>query len=176
MTVKIGKLLPDGRVRHIEVSATDGTETAFKLKTFYSTGKRLDALLELGNLVYIGSSPGGRFSGINDTLHCHAEIRDNKKSPNKHGSQTAKDKETFLNPKENCFLFENGQWTFQAQKKNTLSQLTVYAVHDKGFSRKWASDATWSQLTREAQKENESYCLFNSKNKLVATILKTQLQ
>jgi hypothetical protein len=176
MKVKIGKLLPDGRIRYIEVSVVERKKIAAKLKTFYSIDKRLDALLDLGNLVYIGSSPNGRFSGINDPLHCCSEIRDNKKSPNKHAAQIVRNREAFFNPKENCFLFENGTWTVQAQKENSLSHLTAYVINDKGFSRKWISDTTWNQLTQEAKKENESYYFFNSQNKLVANILKTQLQ
>jgi hypothetical protein len=176
MKVKIGKLLPDGRVRHIEISSVEERKIAFMLKTFYSNDRQLDALLELGNLVYIGSSPCGKFGGINDGLHCYAEIRDNKKSLNKHGAQITNNKETFLNPKENCFFFENGKWTVQLQEKDTLSQLTVYSVKDKDFSREWISGLTWRQLLQKSGEENKSYYLFNKKNKLVASILKSQLQ
>jgi hypothetical protein len=177
MKVQIGKLLPDGRVRYIEVFSAEGLkETAAKLKTFYSSDRRLDALLELGNLNYMGSTPYGRYRNINTGPHCYALIRDEKKSPNKHGAQITGNREKFFSTKETCFLFESGKWTVKPQQKDSLSHLTVYAVNDKGISRKWINGLTWRQLIQKAKEENESYYFFGTNEKLVTSILKSQLQ
>lgn len=59
---QIGKVLPDGKVRHIKAYLENTIdEISQKLRVFYSSEKRVDALLSLGDIDVLGPSPFGRW-------------------------------------------------------------------------------------------------------------------
>lgn len=93
----IGKVLPDGSIKHItlydEFDCYVHGDIAPILKNFYSWKGRLDALLDLGNLYKLNPNPTDKFNNnINDTINCKAAIRDRKQNENKHGYIISKDK------------------------------------------------------------------------------------
>lgn len=60
MSIQIGKLLPDGSVRHIKaLHETLSKDLVRKLRVFYPNDRRVDALLSLGDIQKLGPSPYG---------------------------------------------------------------------------------------------------------------------
>jgi hypothetical protein len=186
MTVRIGKLLPDGQIRHIEVFETgELEEIAFRLKNFYSTEKRLDALLDLGNLYRLGATPYGRYKWYDDILHCQAAIRDDNGSKKKHETAVSCDREFFTQSAEVCFLHENGNWLILAGKRmisiatpeiirqavlRPLEKLEVYSgLSASSFSKLHEDFAGWKELEEFACSKNQTLCVFR-KNRLVKII------
>lgn len=81
MSLYIGKQQESEVIKYTSVSWTPFYNgVASKLKNFYPTPKRVEALLELGNLVGLGATPYGKYSWDEgyDCIHCRAEIRDDK--------------------------------------------------------------------------------------------------
>ena len=55
MSIQIGKLLPDGSVRHIKaLHETLSKDLVRKLRVFYPNDRRVDALLSLGDIQTLG--------------------------------------------------------------------------------------------------------------------------
>ena len=64
MSIQIGKLLPDGSVRHIKaLHETLSKDLVRKLRVFYPNDRRVDALLSLGDIQKLGPSPYGKWTG-----------------------------------------------------------------------------------------------------------------
>lgn len=77
MNLYIGKLQNDGVVRYIAVPYEEQYNDVPRiLGTFYSTDARVEALINLGNLVTLQPSPYKKWKGQSDTVNCRAEIRD----------------------------------------------------------------------------------------------------
>lgn len=56
MSIQIGKLLPDGSVRHIKaLHETLSKDLVRKLRVFYPNDRRVDALLSLGDIQKAGT-------------------------------------------------------------------------------------------------------------------------
>ena len=82
MSIQIGKLLPDGSVRHIKaLHETLSKDLVRKLRVFYPNDRRVDALLSLGDIQKLGPSPYGKWTGTGDTVHCFSKIRDGRETP-----------------------------------------------------------------------------------------------
>ena len=75
MSIQIGKLLPDGSVRHIKaLHETLSKDLVRKLRVFYPNDRRVDALLSLGDIQKLGPSPYGKWTGTGDTVHRQASL------------------------------------------------------------------------------------------------------
>lgn len=114
MSLYIGNKQESGIIKYVSVSWSPFyNQVATKLKKFYPTQKRVDDLLELGNLMFVGSTPYGKYNWDEgyDSLHCRAEIRDNKEKKGKHlpryGSETE-----FLKLEGHLFLFKDDKWHY----------------------------------------------------------------
>jgi hypothetical protein len=175
MKVKIGKLLPDGTVRHIEAEHQKTPETTIHLlKNFYSTEKRIDALLDLGTLSMLGATPY-RKKRNNSEMQCRSYIRDEKRSSNKYEAKIAGSKELFLQSEGTCFLYQNGCWEVETNK-NSLAGLTIYRIEPKGgLSSIETGKINWRCLAEKSKKENQTYYLFRD-DQLVTIIFKPQIQ
>jgi hypothetical protein len=186
MKVKIGKLLPDGQIRHIEVFETGKLDkTAFRLKNFYLTEKRLDALLDLGNLYRLGATPYGKCKQYDDLLYCCAAIRDESGSKKKHEATVSGNKELFIRSADVCFLHENGQWSILAGKRtisianpeiirqairHPLENIEVYSgLSASSFSKHHEDFAGWKELKEFACSKKQTLYIFR-RNRLVKTI------
>ncbi|GAB6013578.1 hypothetical protein [Viscerimonas tarda] len=186
MKVRIGKLLPNGNVRHIDLLNVEKPEkTAFTLKNFYSVEKRLDALLDLGNLNRLNSSPYGKYRWYGDKVHCHAAIRDDNGSRKRNEAMITARREIFTNPVELCFLYENGNWTILfgkrsenidfAQVLNVIKwkpffNLEIYEFEkDNRFAKNHIAFADWKELEEYAERENKPVYVFRN-NRLATTI------
>jgi hypothetical protein len=188
MRVKIGKLLPNGCIRHIEVfHEGESNSTAFVLKNFYSTDKRVDALLDLGNLNNIGPSPYGKRMShtVEDMVHCFAAIRDDGANKKKNEALESGNREAFTRLAELCYLYENGKWTVLIGKysgnieypgilrlawRQSFADLEIFEFQ-KGneLSKVYANFSDWKELVAYADTENKTLYVFRN-NRLVSTI------
>jgi hypothetical protein len=192
MTVRIGKLLPDGQIRHIEVfEAGEMEEIAPRLKNFYSTEKRLDALLDLGNLYRLGATPYGKYKWYDDLLHCHAAIRDDNGSKKKHEAAVSCNREFFTQSADVCFLHENGNWLILVGKRTIsianpeiirqamrrpLENLEVYSGKSaSGFSKLHENFDGWKAIEDYAGTQSRTLHVFRH-NRLVKTINHSQIK
>ncbi|GAB6013604.1 hypothetical protein [Viscerimonas tarda] len=186
MNVKIGKLLPDGNVRHIDLLNVEEPEkTAFTLKNFYSVEKRLDALLDLGNLNNLNPSPYGKYRWYGDKVHCYAAIRDDGASKRKNEALLSESRDVFAKAVELCFLYENGNWTILFGKRsenidfaqvlnvikwNPFLHLEIYEFEkDNRFAKNHIAFADWKELEEYAERENKPVYVFRN-NRLAVTI------
>lgn len=118
------------------------------IRNFYKTPEKVSALIDLGNLEWLGPSPYKKNKGDEDIVNCDSKIRDRKLSPGKHGSSTVTSEEQLMeqfsrshytytrsdqrNYRINCcFLFEDGKW-YALVGGHKESIVTV----DKSFLRK----------------------------------------
>lgn len=111
MSIQIGKLLPDGSVRHIKaLHETLSKDLVRKLRVFYPNDKRVDALLSLGDIQKLGPSPYGKWTGTGDVIHCFSKIRDGRETPRQSASRIADNADIFGRMEDTCLLFDNGRW------------------------------------------------------------------
>lgn len=115
MSIQIGKLLPDGSVRHIKaLHEMLSGDLARKLRVFYPNEKRVDALLSLGDIHTLGPSPYGRWTGHGDAVHCFSKIRDGREAPRQFMARVADNADIFNRMEDTCLLFDNGKWHVMA--------------------------------------------------------------
>ena len=111
MSIQIGKLLPDGSVRHIKaLHETLSKDLVRKLRVFYPNEKRVDALLSLGDIHVLGPSPYGKWVGYGDAVHCFSKIRDGREQPRQFPARRADNTDIFSRMADTCLLFAGGKW------------------------------------------------------------------
>lgn len=189
----IGKKLPDGKVKYIEVHY-DGyfSWTGRILRTFYRTEKRVDALLELGHLSSIGSTPYGKNlmpPKDLDHIHCRAYIRDFGHTDKEFLPQTVPNKEQFFDDASIAYLYEDGKW-YQSCLEHiqdisschlthyeepypiypNIGQCEIYSVNDySALQRLSPRPKYWKQLEELADEEQKTFYVFR-KDKLIKII------
>lgn len=189
----IGKKLPDGKVKYIEVHY-DGyfSWTGRILRTFYRTEKRVDALLELGHLSSIGSTPYGKNlmpPKDLDHIHCRAYIRDFGHTDKEFLPQTAPNKEQFFDDAGIAYLYENGKWV-QSYRKHiqdisscllthyeepdsnypNIGQCKIYSVNSNSTLQCLSQPPQfWEQLEELATEEQKIFYVFRN-NRLIKTV------
>lgn len=190
----IGKKLPDGKVKYIEVHY-DGyfSWTGRILRTFYRTEKRVDALIELGSLSSLGGTPYGKNlmppNGL-DHVHCRAHIRDFGWKDEESLPQTALNKEQFFEDASIAYLYENGRW-YQScgehiqdisssllthyEEPDTIypniGQCEIYSVDSSStLQRLNQPPRYWKQLEDLATEEQKTFYVFR-KNRLIKTVV-----
>lgn len=189
----IGKKLPDGKVKYIEVHY-DGnfSWTGRILRTFYRTEKRVDALLELGHLSSIGSTPYGKNlmpPKDLDHIHCRAYIRDFGHTDKEFMPQTAPNKEQFFDDAGIAYLYENGKWV-QSYRKHiqdisscllthyeepdsnypNIGQCKIYSVNSNSTLQCLSQPPQfWEQLEELATEEQKIFYVFRN-NRLIKTV------
>lgn len=188
MNLYIGKLQNDGVVKYIALPYPDQHPyVPHILKTFYSTEKRVDALLELGNLVTLQPSPYKKWGGCDDKINCRAEIRDDGEKKGKHLPQfadTLDDYNTKLDA--HLFLFKEGRWHLNTPdgwedlatatvtshgRQDAFRDITLCELSEKGDM--CTIDTTqfsgWRDMHDKASAGNKTYFAFRG-NKLITTI------
>lgn len=111
MSIQIGKLLPDGSVRHIKaLHETLSKNLVRKFRVFYPNDKRVDALLSLGDIQKLGPSPYGKWTGTGDAVHCFSKIRDGRETPRQSAPRIADNADIFGRMEDTCLLFDGGRW------------------------------------------------------------------
>ncbi|GAB6119601.1 hypothetical protein [Dysgonomonas termitidis] len=194
MSLLIGMKSESGNIRYISVS----TEYKHKfdkivatLRNFYKSPGKVNTLIELGNLHWLGTSPYKKSKGEDDLVNCEAIIRDRKLSPGKHGTQFADSEEDFVKKLERdcrsglncCFLFDDGQWyilvgshkenikTIDAsvlQKSTRMDGLTVY-TYEPDCSYQTLSEKefhTWEEVRASSGRDNKTYYIFRGEKLL----------
>lgn len=195
MSIQIGKLLPDGSVRHIKaLHETLSEDLARKLRVFYSNEKRVDALLSLGDIHVLGPSPYGRWAGHGDAVHCFSKIRDGREQTGQFSARRADNTDIFSCMADTCLLFDNGKWYVVAEDErrelslsigdtpshDSMAPLTVY-VDAHAQLEKIKTPRHWQGLEELAERESRILYLYrgcrlvkiirslNLKKKLYAT-------
>ncbi|MDR1716454.1 MAG: hypothetical protein LBS20_11485 [Prevotella sp.] len=184
-------------IRYISVEYIPAfSQIVSTLKTFYKTSERVKALIELGNLNWLGKSPCNKCKGDNDMINCEAKIRDKKLSPGKHGSCIAKDEKEFVkklerNPREIncCFLYEDGQWYIlvgghkesihtideTVLKKGRLMEgleVCKYDPNSEHYKLPKEDFNSWNEVKQKAEETNTTYYIFRG-DKLLTIITPT---
>lgn len=182
-------------IRYISVEYCDSDfeKIVARLRNFYKTSQKVKALIELGNLEWLGPSPYKKYKG-DDYISCQAKIRDKSLSAGKHGSSIADTQEAFARQIENnkfgrfhcCFLFEDEQWyllvgTYKGhidtidesmlKKEQLMAGLEVYKYNPDSNYQKLESVKfrAWSQVQDQSNKDNRTYYIFRN-NKLISVI------
>lgn len=126
----VGLALSDGSVSYITVQQDGMFEiTGMKLKNFYKSEEQVTALLALGNLRTLGSTPHGQWipeSSSYDKVHCCAFIRDLGYKPKMCAAQKTQSPESFFLLDGWSYLFENGKWILGYQG-------SLYTISQPGF-------------------------------------------
>jgi hypothetical protein len=191
-TIIIGKVLTDKQVKYIKC---DGYDTLFwaarTLLSFYSRENRLDALLDLGNLDWLGASPFGKYVFDDDPINCISRIRDRKGDAGEESADILPGKDIFRTARCPVFLFEDGQWSMYNNNEcaalhspyGILPSLRTYSFQSYSTIR-YSHDAerskengkvkkfdfpNWSALMRKAGEDGDTYYVFCGR-RLIATI------
>lgn len=178
---QIGKVLPDGKVRHIKAYLENNIdEISQKLRVFYRPEKRVDALLSLGDIDVLGPSPFGKW-GRPDKVHCRSLIRDGYGDKNKHSARIADNVETFAHMADHCLIYDNGVWYMLNKGKCTrledcnfipahkdMRMFSVYVEGGYGLE-KINVPNSWSQLQEYANQVKWTLYVFR-KERLVKII------
>lgn len=184
MNLLIGKKTTSG-IRYISVEyAMKFTTVVHTLKTFYKTVEKADALIDLGNLIYLGKTPYKKCKGEEDLISCESKIRDRKLSPGKHGASIAKDEADFLKKLERecrglncCFLFDESKWYVLVgghkeeiesieesvlDKSKRMDGLTVFNYKpDDTYNKLNSVDFySWNEVKQSANTTNTTYYIF----------------
>lgn len=184
--VYIGKLQDDGVVRYITMQPDYYLKNLMRnLKTFYKKEARVDVLIDLGNMVVLNPSPYGAWQGHRDTVHCRAEIRDDKEKKGKHLPRYADSENEFALLSQQALLFKEGQWFINTpngysdelpicitfERATPFNGLKIYQLAEKGGleEERCTTIHSWKELHDSAKANNKCYYVFRN-DKLVATI------
>jgi hypothetical protein len=188
----------NGKIRYITLesdSLSQFDRIVNTLRNFYKKPERIEALIELGNLEWLGPSPYKKSKGDDDTVNCLSKIRDRKWSPGKHGSSCAGDEEEFLKAIDrnrrdylvNCgFLFDEGKWyilvgghkeSIEAidisilKKEKLMERLVVCFYRPTNNHRKLEPQAfrRWSEVQDAADRLGRKYYIYRDE-KLISVI------
>jgi hypothetical protein len=185
MCLYIGKQQQSGEIKYISVNWQPGYNMVSPmLKNFYPNEKRVDALIDLGNLMLVNGSPYGKFNMGSDLVHCRAEIRDDKEKKGKHLPRYSSEAE-FLKLEGYLFLYKEGKWHyryadgFSASLPETLpfisnkplEGLEFYYLDEEGkISYIYGRDfKNWNDIVAKSEKDETPVFVFRN-NKLVTTI------
>jgi hypothetical protein len=187
MNLYIGKIQNDGVVKYIALPYREQYQDVSRiLKTFYPTDARVDALLNLGNLVNLQPSPYNKWKGGVDKVHCRAEIRDDGEKKGKHLPQFADTLEDYARLNAFLFLFQNGRWHFRTPKgfedlataavifqnpQDDFIGINFYELSEKGEMNPVATSRFfgWKDIQVKAVTDNKTYYAFRG-DKLITTI------
>lgn len=187
MNLYIGKLQEDGVVKYIALPYPDQHPCVpHILKTFYSIPTRVNALLNLGNLVTLQPSPYKKWKGYEDKVNCRAEIRDDNEKKGKHLPQFADTLEEYAKLKAYLFLFIEGRWYFKTpdgfedlttatiaspDNQSAFKGINFYELSEKGEMNAVASSqfSGWKDMRNKAVAANKTYYAFRN-DKLITTI------
>ena len=164
MNLYIGKLQNDGVVRYIALPYKEQYNAVPRmLGTFYSTDARVEALINLGNLVTLQPSPYKKWQGYGDKVNCRAEIRDDGEKKGKHLPQFADALEAYARLDAFLFLFQEERWYFKTQNGFELSE--------KGEMNPLATSrfSGWKDMQVQAVTDDKTYYAFRDE-KLITTI------
>lgn len=181
----IGKIQNDGAVKYIAFPYPEQYQEVPRiLKNFYPTDARVDALLNLGNLVILQPSPYKKWQGYHDKVNCRAEIRDDGAKKGKHLPQFADTLDDYARLDAFLFLFQKGRWYFKTQngfkdlatvtfseKQDAFKDIDLYELSEKGEMNPVAANqfSGWKDIQSQAVTDNKSYYAFRGE-KLITTI------
>jgi len=193
MSLLIGTKTENGKIRYISVAneyKQSLDRVAGLLRNFYQSPERVQALIDLGNLYWLGASPYKKSKGNNDNLNCESYIRDRKLSPGKHGTSLVENEAEFVKKLEHdsyglncCFLFENNEWYIlvgshrenirsidsSVLKKSTrMDGLKVYRYNPEENYNRFAEKEfyTWEEVRESADKDSITYYIFRGEKLL----------
>ena len=181
----LAQQLQSGEVRYIEVAHYDRESFIPLLKTFYPNEVRVTALLDLGGLYQLGSTPYGmyRFDGT-DEVHCQSLIRDHKNSRGANKVKYATISE-LSNMRGYIFLFKDGRWCYfdgvefmpelpielPIQKYNSMIGLEYRTLSKENeITQMYGTDLkSWAELQAKSDESGTPIFVFRG-DKLITTI------
>lgn len=187
MNLYIGKLQNDGVVKYIALPYEEQYNDVPRiLGTFYSTDARVEALINLGNLVTLQPSPYKKWKGHGDTVNCRAEIRDDGEKKGKHLPQFADTFEDYANLNALLFLYMEGCWYFKtsngfqhlsavqinfSSREDAFKGINLYELSENGSlnSVHTTRSESWKDIQTKAATENKIYYAFRG-DKLITTV------
>lgn len=187
MNLYIGKLQNDGVVRYIALPYEEQYNNVPRmLGTFYGTDARVEALINLGNLVTLQPSPYKKWKGHGDTVNCRAEIRDDGEKKGKHLPQFADNPEEYARLNAWLFLYMEGRWHFKTQngfeplssvqvtfssQKDAFKNISLYELSENGSLNcvHTIHSESWKDMQTKAVTEKKTYYAFRN-DRLVTTI------
>lgn len=187
MNLYIGKLQNDGVVRYIALPYEEQYNDVPRiLGTFYGTDARVEALINLGNLVTLQPSPYKKWKGHGDTVNCRAEIRDDGEKKGKHLPQFADTIEDYANLNAWLFLYMEGRWHFKtsngflhlsavqiifSSREDAFKGINLYELSENGSlnSVHTTRSESWKDMQTKAVTENKIYYAFRG-DKLITTV------
>ena len=175
MSIQIGRLMADGSIRHIKVTNEELSERFLRvLQRFYPNEKRVDTLLQLGDIHRLGPSPYGKWTDCYDQIHCFAAIRDGRRD-NSHQQRTADSVDTFRSFADNCLLFAEGKWYYLEGEeripleeyefkpyKNTICNLTIFRNRQASLCPAPRMNS-WQEIEEYAEREGEILYIFRGR-------------
>ena len=188
MSIQIGKLWSDGRVRHIKaLHETLSKDLVRKLRVFYPNDKRVDALLSLGDMLTLGPSPYGKWTGYGDVVHCYSRIRDGREAPQQFVSRIADNMDIFSSMEDTCLLFDNGKWYVmdkgerrelptligETSSHDSMKQITVYVNNRAKLER--IETPHWQKFQELAERESRILYVYRG-SRLVRIIRSSNLK
>lgn len=188
MSIQIGKLLPDGSVRHIKaLHETLSKDLARKLRVFYPNDRRVDALLSLGDIHVLGPSPYGKWTGAGDAVHCFSKLRDGRETPRQSAPRIADNTDIFSRMEDTCLLFDNGRWHVMDKaghrelplpvedtpSHDSMKPITVY-VNNRARLEK-IETPHWQELQELAERESRILYVYRG-CRLVRTVRSSNLK
>lgn len=187
MNLYIGKLQNDGVVRYIALPYEEQYNAVPRiLGTFYSTDARVEALINLGNLVKLQPSPYKKWKGYGDMINCRAEIRDDGEKKGKRLPQFADNLEAYASLDAWLFLYMEGRWHFKTQngfeplssvqvtfssQKDAFKNISLYELSENGSLNcvHIINSESWKDMQAKAVTEKKTYYAFRN-DRLVTTI------
>lgn len=178
MSIQIGKLLPDGSVRHIKaLHETLSEDFVRKLRIFYPNDRRVEALLSLGDIHVLGPSPYGKWVGYRDPVHCFSKIRDGREQRQQFSARRADNTDIFSRMEDICLLFADGKWKVMvgdecrdlsssegdAPSHDSMEPISVY-VNNNARLEKINTPLHWRELQNLAERESRNLYVYRGRH------------
>lgn len=175
MRLTIARKTGKDKYRFITVKKGDKhVNNVHLLLTFYKQRERVDLLLALGDLEYLGPSPVNNSKGEDDLVNCRANFRDCGKSEESNQASETVSLDRLYTNADVAYIFDNEQWymlnynhTFQPLSRivppiRYPDKLEGLKVEEIKFGYFYSVDnvKTRDQLQSESDRQNKTFYVF----------------
>lgn len=175
MRLTIARKIGKDKYRFITVNkGNKHVNNVHLLLTFYRQRERVDLLLALGDLEYLGPSPLNNSNGEDDEVNCRANFRDCGKSEESNQASETVSLDRLYTNADVAYIFDNEQWyllnynhTFQPLSRivppiRYPDKLKGLNVEEIKFGYFYSVDnvKTRDQLQSESDRQNKTFYVF----------------
>lgn len=175
MRLTIARKTGKDKYRFITVKKGDKhVNNVHLLLTFYKQRERVDLLLALGDLEYLGPSPVNNSKGEDDLVNCRANFRDCGESEESNQASETVSLDRLYTNADVAYIFDNEQWymlnynhTFQPLSRivppiRYPDKLEGLKVEEIKFGYFYSVDnvKTRDQLQSESDRQNKTFYVF----------------